>query len=102
MVKGNGKLTDDTKIISNSFITYFLAIADDIINRTQIMNNSDMKEDYPLKYLTDINTNPFPNIKYSNTTTCEVNKIIKSLKSINSHGYDEIPVKLLKASSECI
>jgi hypothetical protein len=102
MVKVNGKLTDDPKIISNSFNTYFLTKADNIIDETQNMNNSDMKEDYPLKYLTDIYiyTKPFPNIKYSNTTTHEISKTIKSLKSTNSHGYDEILVKHLKPSSE--
>ena len=40
--------------------------------------------------------------KLKNTTTYEINKIIKSLKSKTSHGYDEISDKILKASAPFI
>jgi hypothetical protein len=40
------------------------------------------------------------NSKYA--TTCEINKIIKSLKTKNSYGYDEIPTKILKLSARFI
>jgi len=47
--------------------------------------------------------NSYLNIKYLNTTTHEINKITKFYKSMNPHGYDEIPVKIiLKASSNFI
>jgi len=42
---------------------------------------------------------PFPTIKYLNTSTVEIEKIIQSLKAKNSHGYDKISVKILKLSS---
>jgi Notch-like protein len=45
---------------------------------------------------------PFPTIKYSSTTTAEIEKIVRSLKSRNAHGYDGISVKILKASSHFI
>jgi hypothetical protein len=35
-------------------------------------------------------------LKYA--TTNEIDKIIKSLKTKNSYGYDEIPVKIIKLS----
>jgi hypothetical protein len=45
---------------------------------------------------------PFPNIKYQYTSTKEIEKIISSLKSKNSYGYDEISVNILKFSSPYI
>jgi hypothetical protein len=38
-------------------------------------------------------------MKLRNTTTHEIEKIIYSLKSMNSHGYDEISTRNLKASA---
>jgi len=40
--------------------------------------------------------------KLQNTTTYKIKKIINSLKSKTSHGYDEISDKILKASAPCI
>jgi Notch-like protein len=37
---------------------------------------------------------PYPEFRY--TSTKEIEKIIKSLKTINAYGYDEISVKILK------
>ena len=41
-------------------------------------------------------------IKLKNTTTYEINKIINSLKSKTSYGYDEISDKILKVSAPFI
>jgi len=38
-------------------------------------------------------------MKLKYTTPKEIEKIIKSLKSKNSHGYDGIPMKILKVST---
>ena len=40
----------------------------------------------------------YPNIKFRYTSTEEIEKIIKSLKTKNVHGYDEISIKTLKWS----
>jgi hypothetical protein len=45
---------------------------------------------------------PFPSMERKCTTTKEIEQIIKSLKTKNSHGYDEIPTKILKISSRFI
>ena len=37
--------------------------------------------------------NPFPKIIFSNTSTKEIEKLINSLQSKNSYGYDEISMK---------
>jgi len=39
--------------------------------------------------------NAFPNIKCNYASKKEIENIIKSLKPTNSHGYDEISVKIL-------
>ena len=41
-------------------------------------------------------------MKLNYTTPKEIEKIIKSLKSKNSHGYDGIPMKILKVSTPFI
>jgi hypothetical protein len=40
-----------------------------------------------------------PKIQISYTTNKEMEKIIKSSKISKSHGYDEIPTKILKTST---
>jgi hypothetical protein len=39
--------------------------------------------------------NPFPNIKCNYASKKEIESIIESLKPTNSHGYDEISIKIL-------
>ena len=53
---------------------------------------------HPLRHLYQVFIKPFPNIKLTPVSTQEVTEIIKSLKWKNSHGYDEIPIKILKIS----
>jgi hypothetical protein len=45
---------------------------------------------------------PYPSINFRYTTTKEIEKIIKSLKTKNAQGYDEISVKILKWSAPFI
>ena len=52
-----------------------------------------------LKYLDHNFGYPFPKIKWQNTSSNEIDKIIKSLKPKNSSGYDDIPLKILKISA---
>jgi hypothetical protein len=43
-----------------------------------------------------------PNIRFSHTSTHEIEGIIKSLKAKHSYGYDEIPTTILKVSAPFI
>jgi len=52
----------------------------------------------PLNYLKQVFIRPFPRINLTPATTKEITEIVTSLKSTNSHGYDEIPIKILKLS----
>jgi hypothetical protein len=53
----------------------------------------------PLHYLLQSFTTPFPNMNLKFVSSKEVGKIIKSLKTKNSSGYNGISTKLLKINS---
>jgi hypothetical protein len=66
-------------------------------NHSTVNKNNNLTD-----YLLFTNNKPFPNIKYQYTSTKEIEKIISSLKSKNSHGYNEISINVLKFSSPYI
>lgn len=92
----DGNITYDSHLISETFKNYLLSIAK--IN----YKNTDKSNNNSLKYLHKAFNNPHPNIKYQNTSTIEIKKMIKSFKSRSSHGYYKISVKVLKISSQFI
>jgi len=49
-----------------------------------------------LNYLYKLFTRLFPHIKLTRVSTKEIIEIIKSLKWKISHGYNEVPTKILK------
>jgi hypothetical protein len=55
-----------------------------------------------IKYLLNAFKKPFPQVEFNYASRQEIEKIIKSLKSPNSYGYDEISFKILKESSPFI
>jgi Notch-like protein len=75
---------------------FFLYIVDNNIKNNSITSNK------PLHYLRQAFNNLFRSIKYHVVTTSEIAEIIKFLKLKGSHGYDEIPAKILKFSSPFI
>ena len=68
------------------------------------MNNEKLTSETsdPLKYLHYAFTRLRKNMKLNHTTNKEIDEIIKLLKPKNSHGYDEISTKILKASAPYI
>ena len=82
----------DYQSIANIFNTYFTNAIDNMSVNNSMTTNS------ALNYLYHVFTRPFPHIKLTPVSTKEISKIIKSLKWKNSHGYDEIPTKILKIS----
>jgi hypothetical protein len=64
-------------------------------------NTYDNKQSYnvnknPKYYLTKLYHKPFSSIKFKNTSSNETEKIINSLKTKESSGYDEISTKNIK------
>ena len=83
----------------NAFNNYFLSIANKIICDTRQKNSKDSTTyESPTHYLTNLFHKPFPNTQFNNTTTSEINKIIKSLNLKKSSGYEEISTKIMKIS----
>jgi len=81
--------------------TYFVTVA--------IKITSNIKNDKTLLYCYNpihcLHKNfklPCSNMKLKYTTPKEIEKIIKSLKSKNSHAYDGTPMKILKVSTPFI
>jgi hypothetical protein len=81
------------------FNKYFLSVAEDIIH--DIKKNVNNMED-PEYYMSKLSQSSSPSIKLKNTSTKEVEKIIKPLILKNTHGYDGISTKILKASAPFI
>jgi hypothetical protein len=86
------------KNILNIFNTYFTNVTDKISTNNSITFNVATNVVHPLNYLHQVFIRPFPKIKLTPVSTKEFSEIIKSLKWKNSHGYDEIPIEILKIS----
>jgi len=88
----DGKTFKDYQRIAYIFNTYFTNAIDNMsVNNSMTMNAT-------LNYFYQVLTRPFPHIKLTPVSTREISEIIKSLKWKNAHGYDEIPIKILKIS----
>jgi hypothetical protein len=97
----NVKITDQNAI-ANSFNKYFVSIADK--NTENLESNTPDQGNImnPIKLMRKNFADQCPKINWSCTSTAEVNRIIKYLKTKNSSGYENIPVKILKMSASFI
>jgi hypothetical protein len=99
----DGKFTDNHHMITDSLNNYFLTMADKMnSNNTEVGHIIHSDTDKHLNYLSQAFTTPFLKIKFNYTSTKQIDKIINSLKSKNSNGYDEISIKILKISDPFI
>jgi len=100
MMEIDGKITTHHQTIAEKFNNYYVSVADNITNSNPINNIvGDLNKINPLNYLYSAFKQSFTNIKKKNTTTDEIEKIIKELKCKKSCGYDKITTKSLKVSS---
>jgi exonuclease III len=81
---------------------YFLSVAEKIIQGISINIKDSNTNIDPKCYLNKSFQNPFHNITVKNSSSKEVERIIRSLRLKNSHGYDEISTKILKISAPFI
>ena len=86
------------KEIAITMNNYFLSVADSII--TDISKRVDTAGS--IKYLSDNFKKPFTTMNWHYATTYETEKVIKSLKSKNSCGYDGISNKIIQLSTPFI
>ena len=103
MMEIDGKITTHHQTIAEEFNNYYVSVADNITNNNLVNNTvGDLNKNNPLSYLYSAFQQSFTNMKLKNTTTGEIGKIIKELKSKRSCGYDEITTEILKISSPFI
>jgi hypothetical protein len=95
-------LEQNPQTIANSFNDYFLSVAEDLLEANQTDSMHQITNTSPLSDLLKSHNNPYPIMKFRYTSTKEREKIIKTLKSKDAHGYDEIPTKVLKWGASCI
>ena len=92
----NGRLLQNQQTIASSFNNCFLNAAENLIET----NHSDkMKLTQNETTLDKVLRNCeqlYPSIKSSGTSSKEIEKLIKLLKTTNAQGYDEISTKILK------
>ena len=87
-------------IIANAFNNYFSTVADSIMTDKKQDITSSRKN--PIDYLYKFYGKPFCKMKWQYASTHEIRKIIKTLKSKNSCGYDEITSRTIKVSEPFI
>ena len=93
----NKNLTSNPVTIANAFNEYFSSVAGNFIKNFSKNNNITYND--PLLYLRQKFSRPNSTIRFNNTTTHEVVKIIHSLKCKDSYGYDDISTRILKISA---
>jgi len=98
LVNIDGKLINNQQSIANTFNNYFLTVADKITSNIKNYKTSSNCNN-PIQCLHKNSKLPCSNMKLKYTTPKEIEKIIKSLKSKNSHACDGIPMKILKVST---
>jgi hypothetical protein len=84
----DNKEVNNQNKIANVFNNYFLSIAETINSGNN--KHTNIKEPNPISYLINSFHRTFPKMKWHYTSTYAIGKIIKSLKSKNTSGYDEI------------
>jgi hypothetical protein len=95
-LKIKGQVISNRQAIADSLNSFFVSVTENNISKYIETDNK------PLDYLRQVFHNSFPSIKYQAVTSTEIVKIIKSLKTKRSYGYDEIFVEVLKISSPFI
>ena len=78
----NGKITTQYQTIAEEFNNYYVSVTDNIdIDNFGNSTIDDINKNDSLNYLHFAFLKNFTNIKFKNTTTGEIEKIIKELKS---------------------
>ena len=86
-----------------AFNKYFLSVTENIIYDSRCKNKKGYNiNKNPNYYLLNLFHKHFPSIKFKNTSTKEIERLINSLKIKKSSGYDEISTKILKVSAAFI
>jgi hypothetical protein len=99
LVVDNNIIINQNKI-ANIFNNYFLLIADSINLGNNKHINTSMTN--PINYLANSFRRPFAKISWQYASTYEIEKVINSLKTKNTCGYDEISNRIIKLTAPYI
>jgi 2C-methyl-D-erythritol 2,4-cyclodiphosphate synthase len=99
LVVDNNVIMNQNKI-ANIFNNYFLSIADSLNSDNNKHINTSMTN--PINYLANSFRRPIAKISWQCASTYETEKIIKSLKTKNACGYDEISNQIIKLTAPFI
>ena len=100
LINIDGNLITNQQLIANSFNNY-ITVADKITSNIKTDKTS-LNCSNPVHCLHKNFKLPCSNMKLKYTIPKEIEKIIKSQKSKNCHGYDGIPTKILEVSTPFI
>jgi hypothetical protein len=96
----DGRSTNNLYNIVEAFNSYFKKLADNIHSKikanSEPMSSADNGGDY-MACMDKAFGSPFPKIQISKTMSVAIERIIKSLKSSYTYGYDEISGNIVKA-----
>ena len=98
----NGILIQNQQTLANSFNNYFSNVAENLIEANHIDKMNLIQNGTTLDHALRNCKQVYPSIKFRHTSTKEIEMIIKTLKTTNAQGYDEISVKILKWSAPFI
>jgi hypothetical protein len=99
-ISHEGNIISDQTIIATLFNKCTLLHATGAGQCTN--NNVKLNITNSIEFLNSQHEKPFPAIKWQFTSTHEIIKVIRSLKTTNSSGYDEVSNRLLKLSAPII
>jgi hypothetical protein len=100
MLEIDGEVTTHHQTIAERFNNYYVSVAKNITDNNPInKTNCDLSNINLLNHVYSMFKQSFTNIEIKNTTTNEIGKMIKELKSKKSCRYDEITTEILKVGS---
>ena len=98
----NGRIIHNQQTIADSFNKYFSNVAEKLIE-TNYMDKMNLTHNVTTLDKAIRNSKQlYPSIQFKCITSKEIENIIKSLKTTNAQGFDEISAKILKWSAPFI
>jgi len=93
----NGVIIQNTQAIANTFNSYYSSVANHITKEIHTSNTvGDIQN--PVTYLQNMLQQSLLVCEFKHVSPKEIENVAKSLKDKDSHGYDEIPTKVIKQS----
>ena len=99
-INASNTLVTNPVTIADAFNDYFSSVAENLVKNLPRKHN--IADTDPLTYLQHNYSKPNVTIRLKSTTTREIDKIVHSLQSTDSHGYDEVSTRIVKISAPYI